>query len=196
VALITATLLVPIATVVGTVAATVGGWVDAVLMRYVDVQQAVPAFFIYIVAQFLYYPSLALMVGVFGLLNWGGMARLVRADALRTREEGFVLAAKSSGNSPLRVVRRHIVPNVSTTILTAVTLQIPTLIIIEATLSYLVLGDPRVYSWGQMVGVGMREFPTYWWVPTMPVVALLLTVVSLNVLGDALRDAFDPEANA
>lgn len=192
VGLITVTILVPIAVVVGTVAAQLGGRVDAALMRYVDLQGAIPPFFVYIVVQFLYYPTLALMVVVFGLLNWGGVARLVRAEALRKRQEGYVLAARASGNRPLRIVRKHVVPNVSATILTAVTLQVPTLVIIEATLSYLGLGDPRVYSWGQLIGVGMKEFPAYWWVPTVPVVVLALTVIALNVLGDALRDVLDP----
>jgi peptide/nickel transport system permease protein len=195
-ALITATILVPIATAVGTVAAYVGGRVDELLMRYVDVQQVVPAFFVYIIAQFVFAPGLLLIVVVFGLLNWGGMARLVRSETLQKREEGYVMAARSAGSSSLNIIRRHIVPNVSNTLVTAVTLQLPLLILIEASLSFLSLGDPAVFSWGQIIGVGMVYFPYYWWVPTFPVIALGLTVVSLSLLGDALRDMFDPRTEA
>lgn len=192
VSLVTAMLVVPIATAVGTLAAQLGGWVDEVLMRYVDIQQTIPPFFVYIVAQFLVGPSLLLIVGIFGLLNWGGTARLVRSEALAKREAEYVLAARSAGSSSLRTVRKHIVPNVSNTVLTAVTLQMPALIVIEATLSYLGIGPDGVGSWGNIVFHGMESFPIYWWVAVFPVLAILVTVVAFYVLGDALRDTLDP----
>jgi peptide/nickel transport system permease protein len=192
VALISAMVIMPLAIVVGTVAAYVGGWTDEVLMRYVDIQQTIPAFFVYIVVQFIFYPTLFIMVVVFGLLNWGGMARLVRSEALQKREEGFVIAARNAGVSRFRIIRRHIVPNVSNTVLTTITLQVPLLIIMEATLSYLALGDPRGYSWGNSIAIGVQNLQYYWWISAFPALALLLTVVSLAVLGDALRDVLDP----
>lgn len=202
VTLISGTIIVPLGVAVGTVAATAGGWLDEVLMRYVDLQQTVPAFFVYILVQYVYYPSLLLMVVVFGFLNWGGLARHIRSDVLQTREAGFVRAAKSAGIGRAQLIRRHLVPNTWDTIVTAATFQLPMLIIMEATLSYLTfssgggvssLGDPRVTSWGQLIAVGMREFPTYWWVPVFPAIALTITVVAVSRLGDALRDVFDPQ---
>jgi peptide/nickel transport system permease protein len=184
---------VPIATVVGTTAAYFGGRVDSLLMRYVDLQQVIPAFFVYLVVQFLYGGSVFLLVLVFGLLNWGGVARLVRSDALEEVESGYVKAAESAGHGRLRIVRRHLLPNVSSTVLTAVTLQIPTLLIIEATVSYLDLGARTQLTWGLLIAGGFTEntFPSQWWIAASPVLALILTTVSFSVLGDALRDALD-----
>lgn len=192
VALVTATLLVPLATAVGTVAAHFGGWVDEVLMRYVDVQQVVPPFFVYIIAHFVYGGSLLLFVTIFGVLNWGGIARLVRSEALQKNEAVYVAAARSAGAGRLLVVRRHLVPNVSSTVVTAVTLQVPTLILFEATVSFLDLAAPGVPSWGNVIANGMQGFPVYWWIATVPAAFVFATVVSFNLLGDALRDVLDP----
>ncbi|MDY6765493.1 MAG: ABC transporter permease [Halobacteria archaeon] len=192
VSLITAMLLVPLATAIGTVAAYFGGWVDELLMRYIDIQQVIPPFFVYIVAQFVYGPSLLLMIGIFGLLSWGGTARLVRSEALQKTESEYVMAAKSAGVSRFQIIRKHIVPNSSNTVITAVTLQMPTLIVIEATLSFLKLGSPGEFSWGNIIATGMNEFPTYWWIATFPALFIAITIVSFNLLGDALRDVFDP----
>jgi len=202
---ITGTLMVPLGVSVGTVAGYVGGRVDDALMRYVDIQQVLPAFFIVLLLLVIHDGGLLLLVLVFGLLNWGGIARLVRSDALKTREEGFVWAARSAGAGPLRIVRRHIVPNTSSTILTAVTLQLPLIVIMETTLAYLFsqgrVGAARASiwqvdnSWGWTVALGFsdRAFPaTSWWVVLAPGVLLLTTTVSLSLLGDAMRDALDP----
>lgn len=200
VTLITGTIIVPLGVAVGTAAATIGGRVDEVLMRYVDLQQTIPAFFVYILVQYIYYSSLFLIVLVFGLLNWGGLARHIRSDVLQTREAGYIRAARSAGIGQAQLIRRHLVPNTWDTIVTAATFQLPMLVIMEVTLSYLLissgggpksLGDPRVTSWGQIIAVGMREFPTYWWVPLVPATALLFTVVSISRLGDTLRDVLD-----
>ncbi|WP_440006779.1 ABC transporter permease [Halomicrococcus sp. SG-WS-1] len=196
IALITSMLVVPLATIVGTVAAYFGGRVDETLMRYVDVQQAIPPFFVYLVARTMYHVELALMILIFGLLNWGGVARLVRSEALQKRDAQFVQAARNAGCSRLAIVRRHIVPNVSSTVLTAVTLQVPTLIIVETTLSFLKLGPLTAYrSWGYVIQTAMfsEYFPTWlWWQSGATVLVLVLTTVSFNVLGDALRDVLDP----
>ena len=192
ISLVTAAILVPIATFVGTVAAYVGGRVDEVLMRYVDLQQTIPPFFVYLVAQYVLGPSLLLIVTVFGFLNWGSAARLVRSEALAKQRAEYVLAARSAGSPPLRTIRTHLVPNVSSTVVTSVTLQIPALIVIEVTLSFLGIGAPGIWSWGNLVLIGMEYFPTFWWVAVFPLAAILLTVVAFYVLGDALRDVLDP----
>lgn len=196
IALVTMVLIAPIATVVGTVAAFYGGTVDEVLMRFVDVVQSIPPFFVYIFLQFLYTPSTPLLIGVFGFLNWGSMARLVRSEALQKTEAEYVDAARSAGHGNLTIIRQHLVPNVSNTVLTAATLQMPTLIILEATLSFLGFGGILTHSWGMLMAIGTRNFPTVWWSATFPAIAIALTVGALNLLGDALRDVLDPRLEA
>ncbi|EMA51389.1 binding-protein-dependent transport system inner membrane protein [Halococcus morrhuae DSM 1307] len=194
VALVTSMLMVPIATAVGTVAGYFGGWVDDVLMRYVDIQQTVPAFLVYIVLGFVFGQSLFLIVLVFGLLSWGGVARLVRSEVTQRREELYITAAESAGASRLQIIRRHILPNVSSTVLTATTRQIPLLILTEAAISFIVvLGDENVPSWGQMLTDLNMEL---WWVWAFPLAFLVITVFSFSVVGDALRDTLDPRGNA
>jgi peptide/nickel transport system permease protein len=199
VALVAAMFIVPLATAVGTVSAYVGGQVDDVLMRVVDVVQTVPPLFAYIVVRFVLGGGgdLVLLVAVFGLFSWGNVARVVRGEALAQREQLFVTAAESAGAGPLYVVRTHIVPNVSSTVLTATTLQIPTLVLTEAALSYLQLGAPHTASWGTIIAAGARgsqfgQMLQTWWISVIPVVALTLTVVALSIFGDALRDVLDP----
>ncbi|WP_254536868.1 ABC transporter permease [Halomarina litorea] len=199
VGLISATIIVPVATVVGTVAGYVGGWVDDVLMYYVDVQQAIPAFLVYIVAIFLFGRSLFLIVLVFGLFSWGGVARLVRSEVLQRREELYARAARTAGASHLQVVRRHVLPNVSGTVITATTLQIPAIVLAEAALAYLRLSRSTLPSFGDIIAGGTigavlrwTDFVQAWWIATIPAVFLALTVLSFGVLGDALRDVLDP----
>lgn len=194
VAFVSAMLLVPMAMAVGTVAAEYGGRVDEVLTRGIDLLQVVPAFFVYIVAQYVYRPRLSLFLVVFGLLSWGSIARLVRSEALGTREASYVRAAESAGADRLWVIRRHVVPNVTNTVLSAVTLLVPSLILIEAALSYLALGDPTANSLGFAISAGLNEteFPTYWWISTAPALMLIVTIVALNLFGDALGDVLDP----
>lgn len=199
VGLITATIIVPVATAVGTLAGYVGGWVDDVLMRYVDVQQAIPAFLVYVIAVFLFGRSLFLIVVVFGFFSWGGVARLVRSEVLQRREELYARAARTAGASHLQVVRRHILPNVSGSVVTATTLQIPAIILAEAALAYLRLSETTLPSFGDVIAGGTigavlrwTDFVQAWWIATVPAVFLALTVLSFGVLGDALRDVLDP----
>ncbi len=192
VGLLTATLIVPLGTAVGTVAGYAGGWIDGTLMRYVDVQQAVPAFIVYMVLSYVVGRDLFVVVAVFGLLGWGGVARVVRSDTLQRRNAAYVRAAEGAGASPIHVVRRHILPGVGGTVATAVTRQIPLLVLAEAALSFLKLTDVDPRSFGRLIAVGLRDFHQAWWTSTVPVVALALTVVAISVLGDALGDALDP----
>jgi peptide/nickel transport system permease protein len=194
-ALITATIIIPVGIGVGTVAGYFGGRVDALLMRYVDLQQTIPALFIYMAVAVLVGPSLMLMVAVFGFLNWGNIARMVRSEVLQTRELEFVTAARSAGVNRWGIIRRHIVPNVAAIVVTATALKLPKLIIVEATLSYLKLGDPQVVSWGNVVSVGVLSStdPTiYWWVGAFPIGALVVTAVAMSLFGNALQDVLDP----
>jgi len=185
-----------IAAAVGLSAAYFGGYVDETLMRYVDIQITFPSFFLYLLVVYLFGGSLFLMIIVFGVLGWGGIARIVRSEALQRREEEYVLAAESAGASSLWTIRRHLLPNVSNSVITAATLVIPGLILAEAALAFLGLGDPTIPSWGDIIADGRTDLNRAWWISTLPGVFLFLTILAFNFLGDALRDALDPRQEA
>ncbi|WP_255148639.1 ABC transporter permease [Halorarius halobius] len=189
--LVAAMLIVPLATLVGVVAGYRGGIVDDLLMSYVDVQETVPAFVVYVILIFLVGRSLFLIVVVFGLLSWGGPARVVRGEVVKRKTSTYVRAARSQGASHLAVVRRHILPNVSATVVVATTRQIPVLLLTEAAIAYLGLSDAILYSWGAQIAEGGTSTVT-WWIWLFPALALAATIVSVSVVGDALRDTFDP----
>jgi peptide/nickel transport system permease protein len=195
VGLISTFLVVTVGTAVGTVAAYSGGLVDEVLMRYVDVQLVFPAFFLYLLLNYLFGGSLFMFIVIFGLTGWGGIARLVRSEALQRREEEYVRAARSAGADTLYVIRRHLVPNVSGTVITAATLLVPGFILFEAALSFLSLGDSTVPSWGQVIAAGRDDLRTGWWISTFPGLFLFTTILAFNFVGDALRDALDPRSS-
>ncbi|MCT9096533.1 ABC transporter permease [Haloarchaeobius sp. HME9146] len=196
VALITGTIIVPVATVVGAVAGYFGGRVDTLLMSYVDVQQTIPAFVAYLVLSY-WGRSLFLFVAVFGLLSWGGLARLVRSEAIQCREDAYVLAARSAGTSDLTILAKHVIPNVANAAVVGLTRLIPTIILIEAAISYMDMNDIMILSWGEIAAQGINtfsgQFPYVYWVTLWPVVALALTVVAASILGDAVRDGLDPK---
>lgn len=203
IATVTAAIAVPLAVGVGTLAAEADGLLERVLTGAIDFVEALPPFFVYLFVVVLYATKgLLLLVLVFGLLGWGGMARLVRSEALQKMQEEYVLAAESAGASRFAVIRRHVIPNVSNTVVTAVTLYVPTVIVVEATVAYLGLdsvpGAPgrgihrSQTSWGSAIELGIDGLPEKWWITTMPALALLFTVLAFNLLGDALRDVLDP----
>jgi len=192
--LTTATLVVLIGTTVGVTAAYAGGWTDELLMRYVDVQQAIPAVFVYLAVLAVYSLNPIYLVVVFGLLSWGGIARIVRSEALKVREEEYIQATENAGAGPVYAIRKHVLPNVSSTVVTTASLQLPFFIVVEATMGYLGYSDVDVVSWGVLINEGLNAgtLETMWWVATVPAAAIALTVVSINVVGDQLRDALDP----
>ena len=204
----TAVIMATVATVVGTVAGYYGGLVDDLLMRYVDIQQTVPAIVVYIILATLFLGNLTNISDgglfafalVFGLLDWGGIARLVRADAMQRRTTGYVRAAKAAGASNLRVMRRHVVPNSTATIVTALTRRIPLVILAQIGLAYLNLNQTRPVSLGNvlLVGVRARHMPWHvkWWTTIPAVIFLVGLTVSFNVFGDTVRDVLDPREEA
>lgn len=183
---------VVIATTVGTTAAYFGGAIDELLMRYVDIQISFPTFVFFLLLVYLFGGSLFLLVVIFGITGWGGIARLVRSEALQRNEEAYITAAAGVGASQYHIIRRHLVPNVSNTVITAATLAIPFLILSEAALSFLGLTDPTIPSWGQLIAAGRGDLSDAWWISTIPGVFLFFTIMAFNFLGDALRDALDP----
>jgi peptide/nickel transport system permease protein len=192
VGLIATMLSITIGTMVGAVAAYFGGYVDEVLMRYVDIQQTFPVFILLVLLTYLYGASLLLIILLYGVFSWEGIGRLVRSEALQRREEAYVRAANAAGASQGWVIRRHIIPNVSGTIITAATLAIPTFILGEAALSFLGFGDPETFSWGRTINDGRSDLDSAWWISTIPGLFLFFTVLAFNFVGDALSDAIDP----
>ena len=195
VGLIATGIAIIIGTIIGVLSAYQGGWVDNVLMRLTDVMMTFPFFLLLGLIIFIFGPSLAFIVLAIGLTGWTGTARLIRSESLSLRTREFVVAAKALGASDNRVIFRHLIPNVIGLIIIIATLSIPGVILAEAALSFIGLGDPTVSSWGIILEAGQRSLNTAWWVAVEPGIMLFLTVLAFNFLGDGLRDAFDPKSN-
>lgn len=205
-ALTTVAIMGVIATAVGTVSGYLGGLVDDLLMGYVDVQQTIPAVVAYVVLATLVFGEiqgvndggLFVLALVFGLLDWGGIARLVRSDVLTRRSAGYVRAARAAGASDLHVIRRHVVPNSMATVVTSLTRRIPLLVLTQVGLAYLALNRAGSKSIGRVLrlGVGSRTnnipWTEKWWVAGFALLFLVAFVVAYNVFGDELRDTLDP----
>lgn len=192
VGLIATLMSVSIAAAVGLTAAYYGGLVDEVLMRYVDIQMTFPTFFLFLLLAYTIGGSLFALILIFGLTGWGSAARIVRSEALQRREEPYMRAAKNAGASSGWAIRRHLLPNVSNSLITAATLTIPSIILAEAAIAFLGLGDPQVPSWGRLIADGRDQLRSAWWISTIPGIFLFCTILAFNFLGDALRDALDP----
>jgi peptide/nickel transport system permease protein len=181
-------------TLIGAVAGYFGGWVDSVLMRFTDMMLAFPRLVLLIVVIAVFEnPSIWLVVVVLGLTGWMGTSRIVRGEVLSLREREFVQAARALGMGDLRIILRHVVPNTMAPVIVSATLGIGLTILTEASLSFLGLGvQPPTPSWGNMVADGRDALTEAWWIATFPGLAIVLTVVAFNLLGDGLRDALDP----
>jgi len=186
---------VALGTLIGVVSAYLGGKVDNILMRLTDIMMTFPFFLLLVFIIFIFGPSLAFIVLVIGLTGWTGTARLIRSETLSLRTREFILAAKALGASDGRIVLAHLIPNVVSLIVVIATLSIPGVILAEAALSFIGLGDPSVTSWGMILRAGQQSLDITWWVAVMPGVMLFLTVLAFNFVGDGLRDAFDPRSS-
>jgi len=184
---------ITLGTAIGAVAGYAGGWTDTILMRTVDLFLSFPRIVLLITVVAVFEPSIALIVVVLGLTGWMGVSRLVRGQVLSVREREYVQAAHALGYGPGRVLRRHILPNVLTPVIVAATLGIGNAILAEAAISYLGLGvQPPTASWGNIIQSGGDRIIDAWWIATFPGLAIVLTVMSFNLVGDGLRDALDP----
>jgi peptide/nickel transport system permease protein len=195
VGLIATGIAIILGTIIGILSAYMGGWVDNVLMRFTDVMMTFPFFLLLVLIVSIYGPSLAIIVLAIGLTGWTGAARLIRSESLSLRTREFIAAAKVQGASNNRIIFRHLTLNVISLIIVLATLAIPGVILAEAALSFIGLGDPTKTSWGIILESGQHSLDTAWWVAVEPGIMLFLTVLAFNFLGDGLRDAFDPKSN-
>ncbi|MDP6127061.1 MAG: ABC transporter permease [Dehalococcoidales bacterium] len=185
---------VALGTLIGVTSAYFGGLVDHVVMRFTDIMMTFPFFLIFVLIIFIFGPSLLIIVVVIGLTGWTGTARLIRSETLSLRTREFIMAAKALGASDKRIILTHLVPNVVSLIIVIATLSIPGVILAEAALSFIGLGDPLVTSWGMVLRAGQQNLGTAWWVAIAPGIMLFFTVLAFNFMGDGLRDAFDPRS--
>jgi peptide/nickel transport system permease protein len=182
-----------IGVLLGSAAGYHGGMVDTVIMRLVDLMLVFPRFFLLLAVLALLRPSIWTIMTVIGLTGWMGVARLVRAEFLTLREREFVIWSESIGAGTLRVVFRHILPNALAPVLVAMTLGIPAAILTESGLSFLGLGvQPPYATWGNILNDGKDVLEVAWWMTLYPGLAILITVLSYNLMGEGIRDALDP----
>ena len=181
-------------TTIGMLAAFRGGIIDAVLMRVVDIKLAFPSILLALTLVVAIGSGFSTVVIVIALLLWARYARVVRGEALGIKERDFIDRARVAGASNLRIMVRHIFPNVFNTVIVLATLEVGHVIILEATLSFLGAGIPRPQpAWGLMAADGREVITSSWWIFLFPCLAIVLTVLSMNLLGDWLRDRLDPK---
>lgn len=183
---------VVIGTVVGGLSGYYGGWLDDVLMRLTDAMQTIPSFLSAIAIVGIVGPSLPTIIVAIAIVSWPMIARLVRAEFLRLRTYDFVQSCRIVGMSDMRIIFTQILPNCLAPIIVASSVLVATAIIVEASLSFLGLGDPNAMSWGTILGNGRAALRTAWYMTAIPAVALVLTVLALNLVGDALNDVLNP----
>ena len=183
-----------IGTSLGLAAGFIGGFVDEIVMRLVDAWIALPFIMIALVIKIVLGTSFTTMFLILVLISWVGFVRPVRGEVLSLRERDYIASARVAGASGFRIAFRHILPGVSSTVIVLATLGAGGLVLTEATLSYLGVGIPQpTPTWGNMVSDGRDYLDTAWWISTMPGIAIFLLVLSLNFLGDWLRDRWDPK---
>ena len=189
VAVTVALIVVVIGVAVGLLAGYVGGWVDDVLMRVTELFQVLPRFFLALVVIAFFGPGIDRLVLVLGITSWPLLARVLRAETLSLREREFVEAAEVIGSSQRRIMLREILPNALPPGIALLGLVVAQVILIEASLGFLGLGDPDVTSWGALASEAQRFLRVAWWLSLFPGLAILLAVLGLNLLGDAVTDA-------
>jgi len=184
---------VSIGTVVGLVSGYYSGLVDTVMMRFVDIMLCFPAFFLILAVITLREPSIWNIMIVIGLTGWMGVSRLVRAETLSIREMDYILAARCIGCSDTRIIFRHILPNAISPVLVSASLGVGGAILTESALSFLGIGVlPPTPSWGNILTSGKDYIEFAWWLSLFPGLAILVTVLAYNLLGEGIRDALDP----
>jgi oligopeptide transport system permease protein len=180
----------------GSIAGFIGGRVDAVMMRIVDIMYALPFMIFIVLLMVVFGRNILLLFVAIGAVEWLTMARIVRSQVMNLRKQEFIEAAYSMGLSQWTIIRRHIIPNTLGPVIVYTTLTIPSVMLLEAFLSFLGLGiQPPQSSWGLLINYGVETMEEYPWLLIFPGITLSLTLFALNFLGDGLRDALDPRAS-
>ena len=183
-----------IGTGLGLISGYFGGWTDSLIMRLVDISLSLPTILLALVLVAAVGPSFGTVIAVLVVLLWARYARLVRAETLSIKERDFIARARVAGASHARIMGRYIFPNVVNSLIVLATLQVGYVILLESALSFLGAGLPRpTPAWGLMIADGRELIVTAWWVSMFPGLAIMLTVLALNLLGDWLRDHLDPK---
>jgi len=178
--------------VFGGLAGYYGGWGDDILMRVTEMFQTIPSFIFAILIVAIMKPSIESIVIAIAVVSWPAVARLVRGEFISLRNREFIQACHTVGMSDARIMLKEILPNCLSPIIVAGSLMVATAILIESGLSFLGLGDPNIISWGFQIGAGRTVLRSAWWVCTFPGVAILLTVLAINLVGEGLNDALNP----
>ena len=188
---------VGIATVIGIIVGLISGYygdlIDGVMMRFVDIMLCFPTFFLILAVIAILEPSIYNIMIVIGITGWMGVARLIRAEVLSLKGREFILASKSVGAGDFVIIIRHILPNAMAPVLVAATLGVAGAILTESALSFLGIGvQPPTPSWGNILTSGKDNIEIAWWLSLFPGLAILITVLGYNLLGEGIRDATDP----
>ncbi len=177
---------------IGALAGYFGGAIDDALMRFTEFFQTIPSFVFAIVLVAIFRPSIVSIVAAIAIVSWPPVARLVRGEFLTLRRREFVQAAVVIGESHLKIILGQILPNAMSPVIVMASLMIASAILLESALSFLGLGDPNMMSWGYMIGASRSVMRQAWWMSTFPGIAIFLTVLALNLVGEGLSDAMNP----
>lgn len=176
----------------GAIAGYVGGWLDQLLVGFIEFFQTIPSFVLAIVLVAIFNPSIQAIVGAIAVVSWPPIARLVRAEFMSMRSREYVQAAWLSGRSDVAILFKEILPNTLSPIVVAGSMMVATAILLESALSFLGLGDPNLMSWGYIIGASRTVMRQAWWMSVFPGLAIVLTVLAINLIGEALNDALNP----
>jgi peptide/nickel transport system permease protein len=176
----------------GAAAGYFGGIVDDLAMRFTELFQTVPSFALAIVLVAILQPSIGSIVLAIAIVTWPPVTRLVRAEVMSLRSRDYVLAARTLGQTTPRIIFTQVLPNTIAPIIVMASLMVATAILLESSLSFLGLGDPNLMTWGYMIGAGRTRLIEAWWISFFPGLAIVLTVLALNLVGEGLNDALNP----
>ncbi|SEI09700.1 peptide/nickel transport system permease protein [Rhizobium tibeticum] len=177
---------------IGAVAGYFGGLVDDVLVKFIEIFQTIPSFVLLVVLVAIAQPTTATVTVAIAIVSWPTVARLTRAEFRAIREKDYVLAARSLGFGHARIIFREILPNALPPLIVTSSVMVASAILMESALSFMGLGDPNRVSWGSMIGAGRDVIRTAWYLTALPGLAIVFTVLALNLIGDGLNDALNP----
>ena len=183
----------PLGVVIGLASGFFGGWIDRMLMRLTDIQLAIPTILLAMALVTVLGPGVPNLIITLSVTGWTIYARLIRGETLALRDRDFIEATRAAGAGQARIVFRHVLPNVISPVIVVATFAVGSMVVLEATLSFLGIGVPlRVATWGSMLSSGRTYLKSAWWITAFPGLAIFVTVLAINALGDSMRDALDP----